>query len=150
MEGGWGVGACRCVCDAQPLLTVCHLQMSALKERVPQTPLPPAVLQSICAEVDTAQRQQALLALLEQAVAFLGAVGSEAAREQSLQEYAMKVLLLSPEMWAHASTIGVEQHVRLSHLQSLFVALEEGTADALESVSPALPPYLTQPLSRSA
>lgn len=41
--------------------------MSALKERVPQRPLPPALLQAICEEVDTAQKQQALLQLLEQA-----------------------------------------------------------------------------------
>ena len=149
-------------------------KLRALKERVPQTPLPPAVLQSICEEVDTAQRQQALLALLEQvvaihraplttsllrlfyslttshpsltgpycthptvqAVAFLGAVGAEGVAEQPLREYATQVLLLSPAAWKQASTHGVEQHVLLCHLQSLFVALEEGTPDALENVHP--------------
>ena len=135
-------------------------KLRALKERVPQTPLPPSILQSICEEVDTAQRQQALLALLEQAaavrgttimcdrhyhlampqppsqayrttpllheqaVAFLGAVGAEGVAEQPLREYATQVLLLSPTAWEQASTHGVEQHVLLCHLQSLFVALE--------------------------
>ena len=111
-------------------------KMSALKERVPQRPLPPAILQAICEEVDTAQRQQALLALLEQAVAFLGAIGSSGAAEQPLQEYAINVLLLSHESWEQASTHGVEQHVLSCHLQSLFVALEEGTPDALENIHP--------------
>ena len=113
-------------------------KMSALKERVPQRPLPPALLQAICDEVDTAQRQEALLALLEQAVAFLSALGTgtEDTAEQPLREYASQVLLLSDEAWKQASTHGVEQHVHLCHLQSLFVALEEGTPDALERVHP--------------
>ncbi|KAL1512226.1 hypothetical protein AB1Y20_005488 [Prymnesium parvum] len=111
-------------------------KMSALKERVPQRPLPPAILQAICDEVDTSQRQQSLLALLEQTVAFLGAMGADEAAEQPLRDYACSVLLLSPELWQSASTPGIEQHVRLCHLQSLFIALEEGTSDAFENVHP--------------
>ena len=125
-------------------------KMSALKERVPQRPLPPAILQAICEEVDTAQRQQALLALLEHAVGFLGALGTEGAAEQSLREYAISVLLLSDDAWGLASTHSVEQHVLLCHLQCLFVALEEGTPDALENVHPKykepLPPGLDERL----
>ena len=66
-----------------------------------------------------------------QAVAFLGALGTEAAAQQPLREYAAAVLLLSPEAWEQAATPSVEQHVRLCHLQSLVVALEEGGADSL-------------------
>ena len=43
--------------------------------------------------------------------------------------------LLSADAWKRASTHSVEQHVLLCHLQSLFVALEEGRPDALEDVS---------------
>ena len=71
-------------------------------------------------------------------MAFLGATGTDAAKEQPLREYATSVLLLSPEAWAQASSHGVEQHVRLCHLQSLFTALEEGSPDALDNVSPLL------------
>jgi len=103
---------------------------------VPQRPLPPPVLQAICEEVDTAQRQQQLLGLLEQAIAFLGAIGTAEVAETPLREYATGVLLLSEDAWKGASTHGVAQHVLLCHLQSLFVALEEGTPDALEAVHP--------------
>jgi len=111
-------------------------KMSALKERVPQRPLPPALLQAICEEVDTAQKQQALLQLLEQAVAFLSALGTPATAEQPLHEYALAVLLLPEEVWQQATTHSLEQHVLLCHVQSLFVALEEGTPDAMEGVHP--------------
>ena len=92
-------------------------RMAALKERVPQAPLPPPLLQQLCAEVDTAQRLHALLALLEHAVAFLSALGTAAHAETPLRAYAAQVLLLTPEAWAAAATPGVEQHVRLCHLQ---------------------------------
>jgi len=46
------------------------------------------------------------------------------------------VLLISIDSWEQASTHSLEQHVCLAHLQSLFVALEEGSPDALESVHP--------------
>jgi hypothetical protein len=111
-------------------------KMSMLKERVPQRPLPPALLQTICLELDTAQLQQALLGLLEQAVAFLSALGQESSAEQPLREYVLHTLLVPDEVWKQASSHSVEQHVCLCHVQSLFVALEEGQPDALERVHP--------------
>jgi len=111
-------------------------KMSMLKERVPQRPLQPALLIAICEEVDTAQKQQALLSLLEQAVAFLSALGTDGHAEQPLREYASQVLLLSEAVWKQASTHSVEQHVMLCHLQSLLVALEEGTPDVMQTVHP--------------
>jgi hypothetical protein len=109
-------------------------KMSMLKERVPQRPLPPALLQTICVELNTAQLQQALLGLLEQAVAFLSALGQESSAEQPLREYVLHTLLVPDEVWKQASSHSVEQHVCLCHVQSLFVALEEGQPDALERV----------------
>ena len=111
-------------------------KMSMLKERVPQRPLPPALLQTLCVELDTAHQQQALLGLLEQAVAFLSALGQESSSEQPLREYVLHTLLVPDEVWRQASSHSVEQHVCLCHVQSLFVALEEGQPDALERVHP--------------
>jgi hypothetical protein len=108
--------------------------------------LPDVTLQAIFNEIDTQQRQQALMAVLEQAISFVGALGggtvagSEGgdgggvAAEQSLREYATSALMLTEEAWREASTPTLEQHVCLCHLQAIFMGLEEGSDGGVEGV----------------
>ena len=154
-------------------------QLGRLRQRVPQRPLGEATLEAIWAEVDTQQRAQALLALLEQAIAFLGALGGGgggggaaaeggteggdgdagtawAQANAPLEGYARRALLLSADEWEAVSTPTLAQQVCLCHLQSLFVALDEGApgGSVLDAVSAryreALPPDLEAALGADA
>jgi hypothetical protein len=119
---------------ATPLAVVVHhyrfrgeLQRSGrlgrLKQRVAQRALPDAVMEVIWTELDTQQREQALMGVLEQAIAFVSGAGGEA--EMLLGTYAQQVLMLA-EQWGAASTPTIDREVRLCHLQALFMAMEEG------------------------
>jgi hypothetical protein len=142
----------RVLAHARPLAVAAHHfqyrgevqrtgRLSRLRQRMPQRPLPDAVLTAVWEEVDTQQRASQLLALLEQAIGFLSAplapsADAGAAAEQPLGGYVQEALLVSAEAWEELRTPSIERHVRLCHLQSLFMALEEGSpSGALERVS---------------
>jgi len=115
-------------------------RLGRLKARVPQRPLPESFLNSIWDEVNTQLKLKALLAVLEQAATFLGAVGvSDGAQlaEEPLVRYVLGALQLPRESWAEASTPTIEQQVKLCHIQALLMALEEGEpgSSALDRVA---------------
>ena len=107
-------------------------RLGQLKQRVAQRPLPDAIVRAILVEVDTQQRLQALLTLLEQVISFVCVAVGGGSAEAPLHDYATQVLLLSDEAWRDASTPTIEQQVRLCHLQALFMALEHGAPQSVD------------------
>jgi hypothetical protein len=106
-------------------------QVGGLKNRVKQQKLSESIMQVICSEIDTKNRIVRLLSFLEVIVSFLTSVGGQKVVGQMgigntlLREYAIKTIQIDAEEWDEVATMSVNEHVRLCHLQSLFLRLEE-------------------------
>lgn len=77
------------------------------------------------------------------AVESAGAVGGEQEHTEEedegevlVEHYVLQTLLVDPQRWAEVACASVSQHVRLKHLQSLYLGLEERSrGDPLEDVA---------------
>ena len=118
-----------------------------------------STLGAILSEVDTLERLRTLIELLEQAIGFLGALGASetggggcggtsggggGGGDVRLADYALRAMLLTREAWEAAATPTIERQVCLCHLQSLFLALEDGAAGV--SVEQQVSPRYAEPL----
>eukprot|EP00993_Chasmostoma_nieuportense_P001228 NODE_2127_length_1272_cov_31.496943_g2022_i0.p1 GENE.NODE_2127_length_1272_cov_31.496943_g2022_i0~~NODE_2127_length_1272_cov_31.496943_g2022_i0.p1 ORF type:complete len:172 (-),score=47.64 NODE_2127_length_1272_cov_31.496943_g2022_i0:62-577(-) len=76
------------------------------------------------------------MTLLEECIRFLvtagGGLVSTIEGKVKLQDYLVEVLLLPPDTWADVLTPTICQHVLLSHLQSLYVSLDEREHGSVE------------------
>eukprot|EP00051_Salpingoeca_urceolata_P024164 m.421491 g.421491 ORF g.421491 m.421491 type:complete len:4954 (-) comp20197_c0_seq2:49-14910(-) len=97
-----------------------------------QADLAPDVLAAIAAELDTQDSTQKLLSLLEQCISFIASIGKALVSqggvidEQTfLQTYVLETLLIAQAQWEDASTAATRKTVRLLHLRSLYLFLEE-------------------------
>lgn len=130
--------------DKQPLSVVVHHfpyagelkrkgKLSSLRLRVPQQQLPKSVYQGIFGEVDTQHHASQLMAHVEVAVNFLTSVGGGGGAAMSvdsdmrLEEYILRALLVDSAEWEELTTTNISRHVRLCHVQSLVMCLEEVT-----------------------
>ena len=130
--------------DKQPLTVMVHHfpyagdmkrkgKLSSLRLRVPQQPLPKAVYQGILGEVDTQHHASQLMAHTEVAVNFLTSVGGAGSggmavdSNMRLEDYILRSLLVSAAEWEELTTTNISRHVRLCHVQSLVMCLEEVT-----------------------
>ena len=106
-------------------------QVGGLKNRVKQQKLSESIMQVICSEIDTKNRIVRLLSFLEVIVGFLTSVGGQKVLGQMgignvlLREYAIESIHIDAGEWDEVATMSVNEHVRLCHLQSLFLRLEE-------------------------
>jgi hypothetical protein len=105
--------------------------VAKLNARLPQVPLQPALINAICAEVDTQHQLVQLTQLLETCIEFLvstGASHTPSFGATPLGLYVTNTLLIDPAHWSDVASPAIEQHVLLIHIQSLFLALEERVA----------------------
>ena len=104
-------------------------RMAKLPSRIPQEPLPPSIIKTIRAEVDTQARLSWLMAQLEGCLNFVLNVGGAAVKaidgDVMLRDYVTETLMVPLEEWDRVSTRTLTDNVRLRHLQSLFMSLEE-------------------------
>ena len=106
-------------------------QVGGLKNRVKQQKLSESIMQLICSEIDTKNRIVRLLSFLEIIVGFLTSVGGQNVVGQMgigqvlLREYAIETLHIEAKEWDEVATMSVNEHVRMCHLQCLFLRLEE-------------------------
>jgi len=101
--------------------------LRGLATRMKQTPLSVATLDEIWKELDTQNRLTRLLALLEGCITFLVASGGSAQQYEGdvlLEDYILDTLLINPQKWDEIRCPSLAQHVRLSHLQCLYLDLE--------------------------
>ena len=102
--------------------------LSSLRLKIPQISLTSHVKEAICQEIDTIERVNLMINLLELIINFLVSI-SISVNDQSilLSSYAVDVVKIDPKQWNETSTQSINQNVMLSHLQSLFITLEEQT-----------------------
>ena len=107
--------------------------LTALEAKIPQEELPAAILQSAFDEIDTEYQLSRLTGHLESAARFLAAApkaghrGGPGLEQSKLAEYMLHTLQVDPAGWAEASTRTINEVVRLAHLRSLLMAVEERT-----------------------
>eukprot|EP00602_Paraphysomonas_sp_CaronLab_P009208 CAMPEP_0185034388 /NCGR_PEP_ID=MMETSP1103-20130426/24249_1 /TAXON_ID=36769 /ORGANISM="Paraphysomonas bandaiensis, Strain Caron Lab Isolate" /LENGTH=1107 /DNA_ID=CAMNT_0027571029 /DNA_START=1161 /DNA_END=4484 /DNA_ORIENTATION=+ len=113
--------------------------LRGLAAKVKQVPLPAALADQIWAELDTQTRLARLQVVLEECMTFIVQTGGST---QSLDEgmllesYILEVLLMRPGKWEEIRCPSLAQHIRLCHLQSLYVSLEsQGDDDPLSTVA---------------
>jgi len=103
--------------------------LSDLHMSIPQRPLPPSVLENIWQEVDTRDRLLNLLRQVEMCISFLGSIASSTHAsldgEMFMHQYMVDTLLVDRALWDNTTTQTINQSVRLCHLQSLYMELEE-------------------------
>ena len=102
--------------------------LSALCKKIPQVTLSQKLKEQICTELDTIERVNNLLNLLELITNFLISI-SLSVNDSSilLSKYAIDVVKLDENNWNEISSSSIDKSVNLSHIQSLFVTLEEQT-----------------------
>jgi len=125
-------------------------RLGLLLQRIPQVELPASVRAAIGDETDTLHRLTRLSNVVEDAVGFLTSVGGGNVRgidgEMPLAKYIQEVLLIPVAEWEHVATPTVTNAVRLKHLQSLVVCLEElQQGDVTDRVASAY----TEPLPKA-
>ena len=101
-----------------------------INSRVPQSVVSDSILQLILTEVDTQNRITELMSKLEIVVQFVTTVGGSAVRGMELErtmlrDYAIDTLQIPADDWDKAVPASVNEHIRLCHLRSLFMSLEE-------------------------
>ena len=119
-------------------------QVGGLKNRVKQQKLSESIMQVICGEIDTKNRIVRLLSFLEIIVGFLTSVGGQKVVGQMgigqvlLRNYAIETIHIDAQEWDEVATMSVNEHVRMCHLQCLFLRLEEMmTGSPLDDVKDA-------------
>lgn len=104
-------------------------RLTALQTRVRQQTFTPSAMAGIMKELDTQHHVDALFNQLEDIINFIGTIGGTTVRQidgaQLLHVYVLDTLLLDVVSWETTSTPSIRQHVRLHHLQTLYLALEE-------------------------
>ena len=109
-------------------------QLVNLHRCVKQEGLPPSILENIWVEIDTKDHFTRLMGQLEMCITFIVSVsggGTDLSRKSSLdpytplQNYILNTLLIDPAIWSEITTQTISQSVRICHLQSLFLNLEE-------------------------
>ena len=108
--------------------------VSKISSRIPQVPVSDSTMQLIFAEVDTQARIIALMSKLEIVVNFITTVGGSSVKGMELEkillrDYVIETLQIPAEDWDEASPPTLNEHIRLCHLRSLFMGLEEKMGD---------------------
>ena len=112
--------------------------LDSLSSAVPQSKVSENILNLITEEVDTLHRVTLLLGACEVIINFIASIAGqqgtlEGLGDIMLRDYAMGTLQMRD--WDTISTDSVNEHIRLSHLRSLFAHLEEASGkDAFENV----------------
>ena len=105
-------------------------RLAALRNRVPQHDVSEQTMQLILHEVDIESRLIRLLSNLEMVINFVARIGGEEAKEigvgrKLVREYALETLQIDLRDWEEGSTATMDEQIRLCHLSSLFMRLQE-------------------------
>mmetsp|Transcript_5312 Transcript_5312/g.5426 ORF Transcript_5312/g.5426 Transcript_5312/m.5426 type:complete len:591 (-) Transcript_5312:37-1809(-) len=104
--------------------------LRGLGSKTKQIPLSVSILNEIWKELDTQHRLTRLLSLLEGCIAFIVSSGGTGTNFQLnegdtlLEDYVLGTLLMNPNKWEEIRCPSLAQHVRLHHLQCLYLDLE--------------------------
>jgi hypothetical protein len=134
--------------------------MRLLSSHVPQVALPSGLMEQVWKDIDTKHRLVMLMTLVEDCVLHLvattttlssssssgvdddgsnssdGVTTTTSQQEVLLERYVLDVLLVDARRWRDvACGAALSQQVRVKHLQSLYMGLEERLGDPLEAVA---------------
>jgi len=118
-------------------------RLTALRNRVPQTDVSDQTMQLILHEVSIESRLIRLLSNLEMVINFVARIGGGEAKEigigrKLVREYALETLQMDVRDWEgeEGSIPTVDEQIRLCHLSSLFMRLqEETTGNPLDDIT---------------
>ena len=110
---------------------ICFLKKYLIKKnRVRQENLPKSVLEMIWKEIDTQDRLDRVMMIIENCVVSIVSVGGKTVQQTEtssimLEDYVLNTLLISREEWVQTTTPLISKQVNLAHLQSLLMFFEE-------------------------